>query len=262
MNADQGSNRAELTDSELDQLLAAANEELLVHIKAVADPTSTLVAIMARTAPAAPAGGTISTASASDTRQLLDALAVGTPAAAIQRSKQAIYEGELTVEALYKELAPGLILYLRQMLQQSSGLAEDIAQDAFLSLVRKWPDVRHHRHPKAWLYTVARHFAIDTLQERSREFLREEPPDQEASGRDDPSEKYSDNTSAAVQEAIGKLQPRQREAVWLFYFHGFKQNEIATIMQIQRGAVGALLFQAGYRLAELLSREMGEGQVT
>jgi RNA polymerase sigma-70 factor (ECF subfamily) len=156
------------------------------------------------------------------------------------------------LEALYRELVPALIGYLRRLLQHSGGLAEDIAQDAFLILVRRWPDVRDHPNLRAWLYTVARRLAIDTLQERSREFLREEPPEQEAAGRGDPSDRYSDNVSTAVREAIGKLPPRQREAVWLFYFCGFKQNEIATIMQIQRGTAAALLFQARSRLAEIL----------
>jgi DNA-directed RNA polymerase specialized sigma24 family protein len=48
--------------------------------------------------------------------------------------------------------------------------------------------------------------------------------------------------------------------VWLFYFCDFAQHEIATIMQIQRGAVGALLFQARIRLAGLLGWPDGEGQ--
>ncbi len=153
------------------------------------------------------------------------------------------------LDALYRELGPDLIRYLRRLLQHSSGLAEDIAQDAFLILVRRWPDVRNHPNLKAWLYTVARRLAIDTLKERSREFLREEPPDQESTVWVDPWDSY--NTSAAVREAVGKLPPRQREAVWLFYFCGFKQNEVATIMQIQRGTVGPLLSQARSRLAEL-----------
>jgi RNA polymerase sigma-70 factor, ECF subfamily len=153
------------------------------------------------------------------------------------------------LDALYEELGPGLVRYLRRLLQHNSGLAEDIAQDAFLILARKWPHVRNHPCPKAWLYKVARHRAFDTLKERSREYLGE-PPDQANIDQSDPWDSY--NTGAAVRAALGKLPPRQREAVWLFYFCGFRQNEIAAIMQIQRGAVGALLFQARRRLAELL----------
>jgi RNA polymerase sigma factor (sigma-70 family) len=154
------------------------------------------------------------------------------------------------LDALYLELFPGLVSYLRRLLRHSSGLAEDIAQDAFLILVRKWSVVRNHPCPKAYLYTVARNLALATLKERSHEFLRGEPLDYESSRWDDPWDGY--NTSAAVREAVGKLSPRQREAVWLFYFEDLAQSEIATIMQIQRGAVGALLFQARARLAGLL----------
>ena len=155
-------------------------------------------------------------------------------------------------------MAPGLIQYLRRMLQPSSVLAEDVAQDAFLILMRRWPDVRNHPHPKAWLYTVARHLALDMLKERSREFLREEPPDQESAGRADVSDSHN-VSAAAVREAVGKLPARQREAVWLFYFLNFRQNEIATIMQVHRGTVGALLFQARSRIAELLGSPDMEG---
>jgi RNA polymerase sigma factor (sigma-70 family) len=161
------------------------------------------------------------------------------------------------LDALYQELGPGLIRYLRRLLHYG-GLAEDVAQDAFLILVRRWPDVRKHPCPKAWLYTVARHLAMATLRERSHEFLKEELPDREGPVSSDPEQSYSD--AAAVREAIGKLSPRQREAVWLYYYEDFAQDKIATIMQIQRGAVGALLYQARSRLAGLLGWPDREGQ--
>jgi RNA polymerase sigma-70 factor (ECF subfamily) len=154
------------------------------------------------------------------------------------------------LDVLYRELGPSLVRYLRRVLQYNSVLAEDIAQDAFLIMVRKWPDVRSHPCPKAYLYTVARHLAIDTLKERSREYLTEEPSEQESAGWIDPWD--SENAGAAVREAAGKLPLRQREAVWLYYFCGFKQKEIATIMQIQRDTVAALLFQARKGLTGLL----------
>jgi RNA polymerase sigma factor (sigma-70 family) len=163
------------------------------------------------------------------------------------------------LDALYRDLGPGLIWYLRHVLRDSSGLAEGIAQDAFLILARKWPDVRDHPAPKAWLYMVARHLAIDTLKERSCEFLVMEPPHQAGTERGNPPETASGNMSIAVQEAVGKLPPAQREAVWLFYYQDFAQHEIATIMQIQRGAVGALLSEVRSRLAGLLGWPDGEG---
>jgi RNA polymerase sigma factor (sigma-70 family) len=152
-------------------------------------------------------------------------------------------------DALYKKLCPGLVRYLKWKLQHNCSLAEDIAQEAFLILARKWQEVRNHPNPRAWLYKVARNLMLDALERRSRELLPGELPDQ-AGGLGDPSDSY--NTKLAVWEALAKLPPRQREAVWLFYFERFKQNEIAAIMQIQRGTAAALLSQARNRLAELL----------
>src|SRR5215469_7253084 len=117
------------------------------------------------------------------------------------------------VDRLYREWGPDLIRYLRRNLQDSRGLAEDIAHDAFLILWRRWPDVRNHPCPKAWLYTVARHLVIDTLKERSREFLKEEPPDSVRAREDDPSDEYA--LKVSLWEAIQKLTDRQREAVML-----------------------------------------------
>lgn len=154
--------------------------------------------------------------------------------------------GFADIDARYRQWAPGLIRYVRRQLHDSGHLAEDIAQDAFLILYRKWPEVQNHPCPKAWLYKVARHLVIKALEKRSHESASGEVPDQKG----DPTVSY--DTNMAVREAVNKLPERQREAVWLFYFHDFKQDEIATIMQIQRGAVGALLFQARKRLRGLL----------
>jgi RNA polymerase sigma-70 factor (ECF subfamily) len=153
-------------------------------------------------------------------------------------------------QALYLEWYVGLVRYLRRLLHDSTGLAEDIAQDAFLIMWRRWPDVRNHPCPRAWLYTVARHLAFDALKERSHEFLRPELPEQASAGEHDPSDGY--NERMALHEAVSKLPERQREAVRLFYFHDFPQNEVAAIMQIRRGTVAALLSQARNRLAGLM----------
>ena len=165
---------------------------------------------------------------------------------------------ELAAElvALYREHFPGLVRHLRRKLQEASRLAEEIAQEAFTIMVRRWPDIRNHECPKAYLYKVAGNLVLDTLQERSLVFLRGELPDQE---RDDPSDSY--NLSLAIREAIGKLPERQRDAVWLYYIEDYKQNDIAEFMHIQRSTVAALIRQARENLAGLLGWSDGEGQI-
>jgi RNA polymerase sigma factor (sigma-70 family) len=173
------------------------------------------------------------------------------------RNEQAGFDELVT---MYRDWYPGLVRYLQRILQDGSGLlAEDVAQDTFAILVRKWPETRTHPNPRAWLYTVARRLAIRKLRERSREFVIGDLPDTGSVGKEDPTDSHDQN--ADVREAIRKLSVRQREAIWLFYFNDFKQDEVATIMGIKRATVAVLLSQARSRLAGLLGWSPEEGQV-
>jgi RNA polymerase sigma-70 factor, ECF subfamily len=164
---------------------------------------------------------------------------------------------ELAAElvALYREHFPGLVRHLRRKLRDG-GLAEQIAQEAFTIMVRRWPDIRNHECLKGYLYKVAGYLMLRTLKERSFVFLPGELPDQE---REDPSDSY--NTSLAIREAIGKLPERQRDALWLYHIEDYKQNDIAEFMHIRRSTVAALIRQARKNLAGLLGWSDGEGQI-
>jgi hypothetical protein len=70
---DETGNHGELTDRELDLLLTTANQELLEHIQATADPDRTLTSIMAMNTPA----------SGHETPQALAALTIGMRSKAI-----------------------------------------------------------------------------------------------------------------------------------------------------------------------------------
>jgi RNA polymerase sigma-70 factor (ECF subfamily) len=153
---------------------------------------------------------------------------------------------------VYQKCYAGLVKYLQRILRDSSGLlAEDIAQDTFAVLVRKWPEVRNHPNIMAWLHMVARRLAIKKLKDRSHEFsMGDLDPDHAGAGESDPLDSHVADMD--LWKAISKLSARQREVIWLFHFKDFKQDEIATIMQIKRSTVGALLSQARSRLAGLM----------
>ncbi|MGH3219400.1 MAG: RNA polymerase sigma factor [Streptosporangiaceae bacterium] len=159
-------------------------------------------------------------------------------------------------EALFKTLAPGLRVYLQMRMRYNRSLAEDALQEAARIMWVKWTDVRDHPNQKAWLYMVAGRLADRMMKKASREV-----PEEDMSVRADAGQNDSEGSSTPLQEAVGKLPERQRQAIWLHYFYGFKQHEVAAIMHIQRGAVAALLFQARRRLADLLGYQAGEGQI-
>lgn len=53
--------------------------------------------------------------------------------------------------------------------------------------------------------------------------------------------------------AMARLNPRQRDALWLAYAEGSSHEEIAKILGLRKGSVKSLLFRARQKLAALLN---------
>jgi RNA polymerase sigma factor (sigma-70 family) len=71
-----------------------------------------------------------------------------------------------TVEAVWRIESTRLIAALARVVGDV-GLAEDLAQDALLAALEKWPESGVPDNPGAWLMATAKHRAIDTLRRRS-----------------------------------------------------------------------------------------------
>jgi RNA polymerase sigma factor (sigma-70 family) len=67
-----------------------------------------------------------------------------------------------TIEAVWKIEAPRLIAGLARMLHDV-GLAEDLAQEALVTALERWPGEGVPDNPGAWLMTTARRRAIDQV---------------------------------------------------------------------------------------------------
>ena len=67
-----------------------------------------------------------------------------------------------TIAAIWRIESPRLIAGLSRMVRDV-GLAEDLAQDAFVAALAQWPREGIPRNPGAWLATAARRRAIDAL---------------------------------------------------------------------------------------------------
>ena len=70
------------------------------------------------------------------------------------------------IEAVWRIESPRLIAALSRMMRDV-GVAEDLAQDALVAALEKWPQSGVPDNPGAWLMTAAKHRAID-LMRRSR----------------------------------------------------------------------------------------------
>jgi RNA polymerase sigma factor (sigma-70 family) len=71
-----------------------------------------------------------------------------------------------TVEAVWRMEAPRLIAALARMVGDV-GIAEELAQDALVAALERWPRSGVPERPGAWLMGTAKHQAIDLLRRRS-----------------------------------------------------------------------------------------------
>lgn len=97
--------------------------------------------------------------------------------------------------------------------------AEDITQEIFLRIWRKPPDDTV-KNPRAWIFQMTHHLAVDTVRRIQPEPLDETHPAPE-----------SDLTlAAALHDALCRLTAEEREVVLLHTDAGLAFHEIAAAM--------------------------------
>lgn len=161
-----------------------------------------------------------------------------------------------TVEAVWRIEAPRLIAALTRLVRDV-GLAEELAQDAFVLALEQWPQRGVPDNPGAWLMTTARRRGIDLIRrERTLEqkyaLLAVEalgagpvPPPDAAS---DP---VGDDLLALVFIACHPVLPRQsRVALTLRLVGGLTTDEIARAFLVPTATIGQRISRAKRTLAE------------
>src|ERR1700733_540288 len=71
-------------------------------------------------------------------------------------------ETHRAIDAVWRMESPRLIAGLARMVRDVA-LAEDLAQDALIAALEKWPESGIPDNPGAWLMAAAKHRAIDTF---------------------------------------------------------------------------------------------------
>src|ERR687886_1098147 len=72
-----------------------------------------------------------------------------------------------TIDAVWRIESPRLIAGLARIVRDV-GLAEDLAHDALVAALERWPESGVPDNPGAWLMATAKHRAIDLLRRRTR----------------------------------------------------------------------------------------------
>lgn len=137
---------------------------------------------------------------------------------------------------------------------RSTAAAEDITQDAFLSLLTEARRFRPERGPlRNWLLAIARNLALKRVRKLSPETPLDSDAEASAPEPTPLAEALSGEIEAAVKAAVGSLPLLQREALILFEYEGLALAEIAAITGADLAAVKSRLHRARERLRLLLA---------
>ena len=133
----------------------------------------------------------------------------------------------------------------------SVAAAEDITQECFLALLAGAAFEVRLGALRTYLYGITRNLAFKRLRQIERE--QDEPEDITASSADTLGDILAVERAVLVQDAIGELPPLQKEALILFEYEELSLEEIATIAEVEVGAVKARLHRARESLRRRLA---------
>jgi len=75
-------------------------------------------------------------------------------------------EAHRTIDAVWRIESAKVIAGVARIVRDV-GLAEDLAQDALVAALERWPEAGVPENPGAWLMATAKHRAIDLLRRRT-----------------------------------------------------------------------------------------------
>jgi RNA polymerase sigma-70 factor (ECF subfamily) len=141
----------------------------------------------------------------------------------------------------------------------STGLAEDITQDCFLSLLRQPGRFDSTRASlRTYLLAAARNLSFKQFRNAGHDVAVEELTDELRMpvGEEPLSRLLDEELSSEVRRAVESLPPLQREALVLFEFEELSLAEIAEVVGADTGTVKARLHRARQRLKRILAPYM------
>jgi RNA polymerase sigma factor (sigma-70 family) len=163
---------------------------------------------------------------------------------------------ERAIDAVWRIESAKLIAGLARMVRDV-GLAEDLAQDALVAALERWPRTGVPDNPGAWLMATAKHRAIDQLRRRSTLERKHQEIAHELEEAEEP------DLAAALDDRVGDdllslvfttchpvLSTEARIALTLRMLGGLTTEEIARAFLVPTPTVAQRISRAKRTLAE------------
>ncbi len=167
---------------------------------------------------------------------------------------------ERAVEELYQRYS-GPLYSLAYQVTGGERFAQDVVQETFVAV---WKDAARFDPSKGavspWLFSLARHKAIDLVRREANVRKRTVDADLELEMAEDDvdDEAWMRIRRDRVRLAIAELTPLQREALQLAFFNGLTHVEVAEQLEIPLGTAKTRIRSALLRLRDLLGDSVSE----
>jgi RNA polymerase sigma-70 factor, ECF subfamily len=163
------------------------------------------------------------------------------------------------IDAVWRIESPRLIAGLARLVRDV-GLAEELAQDALVTALERWPATGVPENPGAWLMTAAKNRALDHLRQRKMTARKHEELGRDADERE---AARAADIEAAVDDDIGDdllrlvftachpvLSTEARVALTLRLLGGLTTDEIARAFLVPEPTIAQRIVRAKRALAE------------
>lgn len=167
---------------------------------------------------------------------------------------------ERALEALYARYA-GSLYSLAFQVTRAERFAQDVVQEVFVAV---WRDAARFDPAKGpvgpWLFSLARHKAIDVVRREARIRDRTADVDLDLEHADDDVEQaaWLSIRRERVHAAMADLTALQREAIELAFFGGLTHVEVADRLAIPLGTAKTRIRSALLRLRDLLGESLDD----
>ena len=160
------------------------------------------------------------------------------------------------IAEIVEEYRVRLILYLNTFVRNYS-VAEDLAEETFFRLITKKPRFSGRSNFFSFLCSIGRHAAVDHLRKSGRVVAVpiEEMVGYLADGRDLEQAYLQTEQNILLHRAMAGLAAEYRAVLWLTFFEGLSNKEVAAAMGKNQRQVKNLLYRAKGSLKTTLEKE-------
>lgn len=123
--------------------------------------------------------------------------------------------------------------------------ADDVFQNVFMAYIKKHPKFKDESHEKAWFIKVTINKSKNHMSQAW--YKNTDGIDENLA--------VKENEKIDLDFAIKQLSPKNRTIIYLYYYEGYKTDEIAKIMKTNPSTVRSSLTRSREKLKTIIEKE-------